>query len=184
MNSLKYIWRNVRRNKLRTVLTVLSVGFSLALMTVLNGYMAMQKVWGEEAKKNNRIVVLNIQGFSGALPIANVEKVRETPGVRDAVPYAWFGGDFKDERMPFAQFATDADHAFNVWDEFKIDPAQLSAWQADRQGCVVDRQLAEKRGWKIGDRIPIKGTFYPFNLDLKLVGMYDAPQYTDSLWFH
>lgn len=184
MKSLKYIWRNVSRNKLRTSLTILSVGFSLALMTVLHGYMAMQGVWGQEAKKNNRIVVLNIQGFSGALPIANVEKVRSVEGVKDAVPYAWYGGNYLDEQMPFAQFATDAEHVMNVWDEFRIDPAELKAWQEDRQGCVVDRRLAEKWKWKIGDRIPIKGTYYPFDLDLKLCGMYDAPQYTDSLWFH
>ncbi|MEX2286773.1 MAG: hypothetical protein WD648_06765 [Planctomycetaceae bacterium] len=39
-------------------------------------------------------------------------------------------------------------------------------------------------GGKIGDRSPIQGTYYPIHLDLTLVGMYDAPQYTDSLWFH
>jgi putative ABC transport system permease protein len=86
--------------------------------------------------------------------------------------------------MPFAQFATDADHAFNVWDEYVIDPEQLKEWQSDRQGCVADRRLAEHRGWKIGERIPLKGTFYQFDLDLRLCGVYDAPQYTDSLWFH
>lgn len=184
MSLFKYICRNVLRNRLRSSLTVLSVGFSLALMTVLHGYMAMQNVWSGEAKKYNRVVVMNIQGFSGALPIAYVDKVRRVKGVKDAVPYAWFGGDYKDEKMPFAQFATDADHAFNVWEEFSIDPDQLKAWCANRQGCVVDRELAEKRGWKIGERIPIKGTFYQFDLDLELVGMFDAPQYTDSLWFH
>jgi putative ABC transport system permease protein len=153
-------------------------------MTVLLGYMAMQEIWGKVAKKYNRIVVLNIQGFSGRLPIANVDRIRKVEGVKDAVPYAWYGGDYKDERMPFAQFGTDADHAFNVWEELIIAPEQLKAWQEDRQGCVVDRQLAEKRGWRIGDRIPIKGTYYPFNLDLRLCGVFDAPQYTDSLWFH
>jgi len=30
----------------------------------------------------------------------------------------------------------------------------------------------------------VKGTFYDFDLDLTLRGMYDAPTYTDSLWFH
>ena len=35
MKTLIYIWRNVRRNRIRSLLTVLSVGFSLALMTVL-----------------------------------------------------------------------------------------------------------------------------------------------------
>ncbi len=184
MKSLKYIWRNVTRNKLRTMLTVLSVGFSLALMTVLYGYIAMQSVWGQEAEKNNRIVVMNIQGFSGEVPIASVDKVRRMDGVQAAVPYSWYGGKYQGKQMPFAQFATDPEQAFDVWNEFRIDPAQLAAWQNDRQGCVVDRRLAEKWNWKIGDRIPIEGTIYQFDLDLKLCGVFDAPQYTDSLWFH
>ncbi len=184
MQLFKYIWRNVMRNKLRSCLTILSVGFSLALMTVLNGYMAMQSAWGGEAKKHNRIVVMNIQGFSGRLPIANVDKVRETEGIKDAVPFAWFGGKYMEEAMPFAQFATDADHAFNVWDEYKIDPEQLKAWQQDNQGCVVDRKLAEKRKWNIGDRLPLQGTFYQFDPDLRICGFFDAPQYSDSVWFH
>jgi putative ABC transport system permease protein len=184
MNLLKYIWRNAKRNILRSSLTILSVGFSLALMTVLHGYMAMQSQWGKEAKNHNRIVVMNIQGFSGELPIANVDKVRKVDNVKAAVPYSWYGGEYETERMPFAQFATDPQEVFNVWDEFSIDPEQLAAWQDDRQGCVADRRLAEKRGWKIGDRIPIQGTIYAFDLDLKLCGVFDAPQYTDSIWFH
>lgn len=184
MKSFKYIWRNVTRNKLRTTLTILSVGFSLALMTVLHGYMAMQSVWGDDAKKNNRIVVMNIQGFSGQVPIATVDDVRQIEGVNAAVPYAWYGGDYKEERMPFAQFATDPEFVFQVWPEYHIEPAELSAWKADRQGCVVDRKLAEKRNWKIGDRVPIQGTFYQFDLDLKVSGFFDAPVYTDSVWFH
>lgn len=184
MKTLKYIWRNVTRNKLRSCLTILSVGFSLALMTVLHGYMAMQDAWGSEAAKHNRIVVMNTQGFTGLLPIAYVDRVRQMEGVRAAVPYAWYGGMYKDEQMPFAQFATDADQAFEVWSEFEIDPKQLKAWQSNRQGCVVDRRMAAKRGWKIGERIPLKGTIYPFNLELELCGTFDSPQNTGSLWFH
>lgn len=184
MKSLKYIWRNVARNKLRTILTILSVGFSLALMTVLHGYMAMQDAWGKDAKTGNRVVVLNIQGFSGKLPIANVDYVRKVDGVVAAVPYAWYGGNYEGQEMPFAQFATDAKDVFRVWDEFKIDPEQLKTWQNERQGCVVDRKLAEKKGWDIGSHIPIQGTFYQFDLDLKVCGLFDAPTYTDSLWFH
>lgn len=184
MKSLKYIWRNILRNRLRSLLTVLSVGFSLSLMTVLYGYMATQATWKDEAKKYNRIVVMNIQGFAGLLPISYVDRVRSIDGVRAAVPYAWYGGSYKDEPMPFAQFATDAAQAFDVFDEYSIDPAQLQAWRDNRQGCVVDRRIAEKRGWTIGERIPLKGTYYPFDLDLELVGTFDSPKNTDSLWFH
>jgi putative ABC transport system permease protein len=180
----KYIWRNATRNKLRSMLTILSVGFSLALMTVLYGYLAMQKIWANEAKVYNRIVVMNKQGFSGALPIAYVDRVRQMEGVKAAVPYSWYGGMYKDERMAFAQFGTDASQVFDVWSEFKIAPEQLEAWRNNRRGCVIDRRMADRRGWKIGEQIPLKGTYYPFNLELELVGIYETPQPVDSLWFH
>lgn len=184
MKLLKYIWRNITRNKLRTTLTILSVGFSLALMTVLHGYMAMQSAWGDDAEKGNRIVVMNTQGFSGVVPIAAVDDVRQVPGVTAAIPYSWFGGNYQAKEMPFAQFGTDPEQCFDVWDDYKIDPSQVEAWKNDRQGCVVDRALAEKYQWKIGDRIQIEGALYPYDLDLKLVGVFDPPVYTDSLWFH
>lgn len=71
-----------------------------------------------------------------------------------------------------------------MWNEFKIDPGQLKAFQEDRQACVADYRLAQRMKWKIGERIPLQGTFYTFHLDLKLVGTFDAPQNTDSLWFN
>lgn len=184
MHTLFYIWRNLKRNKIRSTLTILSVGFSLALMTVLHGYMAMQGVWGQEAEKYHRLVVMNSQGFSGMLPIAYVDRVASTPGIKAATPYAWYGGNYKEEQMPFAQFGCDPKRVFDVWDEFKIDPQQLEEWRRTRSGCVVDRRLAEKRGWKIGERIPLQGTFYRFNLDLVLCGVFDSPKNTDSLWFN
>ena len=183
MKLLMYIWRNATRNRLRSVLTVLSIGFSLALLTVLYGYLAMQEAWGREAEQHHRIVVMNTQGFAGEVPIAYVDRVRGMEGVDGAVPYAWFGGTYKGERVMFAQFGTDPHEAFRVWDEFRIEPEQLEAWQNDRRGCVADRRLAEEQGWTIGERIPLEGTFYQFNLDLELVGLFDAPQPTGTLWF-
>ena len=70
MKILVYIWRNIRRNKVRSMLTILSVGFSLALMTVLYGFMASQETWRNDAEQTNRIVVMNIQGFTGQVPIS------------------------------------------------------------------------------------------------------------------
>jgi putative ABC transport system permease protein len=184
MTLVKYIWRNSTRNGLRSMLTVLSVGFSLAMMTVLYGYLAMQKAWSKDAQQHNRIVVMNIQGFSGKAPIAYVDRIAAMDGVKASVPYSWFGGKYKEETMTFAQFGTDPNHVFEVWDEFRIAPDELAAWKNNRRGCVVDRRLAERRGWKIGERIPLQGTFYPFNLDLEVVGLFDAPQPTESLWFN
>ncbi len=184
MKLFVYIYRNMLRNKLRSMLTVLSVGFSLAMMTVLYGFKASQETWKNDASQGNRIVVMNVQGFSGRVPIAMVDDIRATEGVSAAVPYSWFGGQLGEETMPFAQFATDPEYVFNVWPDLKLSEEQLKAFKSTRQGCVVDKRIAEKRGWKIGERIQLKGTFYPVNLDLELVGIFDSPKNTDSLWFN
>ncbi len=184
MKTFKYIWRNIRRNPIRSLLTILSVGFSLALMTVLYGFLASQETWKTDAAQANRIVVMNIQGFSGKLPISSVDDVRSTEFVAAAVPFTWYQGAYQDEKMPFAQFATDPECVFEVWPELSIPPEQLAAFKENRQGCVLDRRIAERRGWKVGDRIPLKGTIYPFSLDLEISGIFDSPKNTDSLYFH
>ena len=65
MNMLKYVWRNITRNKIRSLLTILSVGFSLALMTVLYGFRASQDTWKNDASQGNRVVIMNVQGLFG-----------------------------------------------------------------------------------------------------------------------
>ena len=38
--------------------------------------------------------------------------------------------------------------------------------------------------WQIGDKIPLEGSFTTVNLDLELVGIYEAPQNTGSIFFN
>jgi putative ABC transport system permease protein len=175
MKLLSYVFRNVRRNKLRSLLTILAIGICLMLMTFLYGYLEAKEAWGREAEKYNRVVVMHSQGFAGRVPLKTLDEVRQMEGVVAAVPFSWFGGKYGDGTQFFAQFGTDPDCVFDVWSEFKIPPEQLAEFQRDRQACVVDRALAEQLGVKIGDRIPLQGTFYRFNLDLRLVGIYDPP---------
>ena len=61
---------------------------------------------------------------------------------------------------------------------------QLEAWKRDRAGCIVDAELARKHGWKIGDRVYIKGTIFPLNLDLTIRGMFTGPRPTETVYFN
>lgn len=184
MKYLTYVLRNVRRNKLRSLLTILAIGVCLMLMTFLYGYLASMEAWGREADKYNRVVVMSSQGFDGMVPFKTLDEVREMEGVVAAVPFSWYGGKYGDGTEFFAQFGTDPERVFDVWSEFKIPPEQLAEFKKDRQACVVDRALAKRLGLQIGDRVPLQGTFYQFNLDLKLVGIYDPPETTLSLYFN
>ena len=184
MKLLKYIWRNVTRNKLRSLLTIMSVGFSLALMTILYGFLAVQDVTEREANKHDRVVVLNKMGFAAPLPIAHLEKIKKMDGVVSATPFSWYGGNYESKRAEFALFGVDPDTLFDVQAEVDIPPEQLAEFKKVRNACVVDQQLAESMEWSIGDRIPVEGTIYQADLDLKLVGIYKGPSNTGSIYFN
>lgn len=184
MKLLVYIWRNVMRNKLRSMLTILSVSFSLALITILYGYLAMQNVALEEAEKHDRLAVLNKLGFASLLPIAHAERIDRMDGVAAVSPFSWFGGNYQNQRALFAQFGVEPETIFEIFEEYEISADQLAAFQAEPQACVADAMLADQMGWQVGDRIPLEGTIYSPNLDLKLVGTYQGPSNTGSVWFN
>lgn len=184
MHLLKYIWRNVMRNKLRSLLTILSVAFSLALMTMLYGFLSVQDVVQREAQKYDRIVVLNKMGFAAPLPIAHMEKIKKMDGVVTATPFSWFGGNFEDRRADFAQFSVDPNTFFEVNSEVAIPEDQLAAFKEKNNACVVDQLLAESKDWKIGDRLPLQGTIYQVDLDLEIVGIYKGPSNSGSVYFN
>src|SRR5450755_3532089 len=181
-----FVTKNAFRNRLRSGLTVLSVAFSLLLLTL------MMTVWRSfyldkgSDESAQRLLTRHKVSLANFLPGFYRERIRSVPGVVHVVPYSWFGGKYKDDKPEnfFAQFATDPDEYFDVAAD-KVMPAdQLAAWKRDRSGCVVDVALAEKHRWKIGDHIILQGTIFPTNLDLTVRGIYtiDPPQ--SNLFFH
>jgi putative ABC transport system permease protein len=186
MKYLPLIFRNVMRNKIRSLFTGASIAASLFLVVVLYSLLTVQDEMAAGAEQYNRIAVQNVQGLTGNLPIAYVDRIRKISGVRSAIPMSWFGGRYRDEKTTFAQFGTDPRYTFDVYEDYKVPPDQLKAWQDDRTGCIVGSLIAKNKGWKIGDKLPLKGDIYPINLELTVRGIYDGPSSTDRemLWFH
>ena len=42
----------------------------------------------------------------------------------------------------------------------------VTAWQQDPMGAIVDRELANRMGWRLGDRVVIQGLKIPLDLEL------------------
>jgi len=186
MTLVSFVRKNAFRNKRRSILTLLSISFSLLLLTVMMTIWRAFYLSDGSAESAQRLIVRHKVSLGQFLPIADRERIRSIPGVKQVVNETWFGGQYKNDKPEnfFAQFGTDPQELFQVLTDFHIPPDQLEAWQKDRAGCVVDTQLAEKYGWKIGDRIFIKGTIFPLNLDLTLRGIYTAPMNTQTLYFN
>jgi putative ABC transport system permease protein len=65
-----------------------------------------------------------------------------------------------------------------------VPPEQVTAWQHDRTGALVDVELAKKYGWKLGDRITLQGTIFETNLDLTIRAMYHIDPPVRALYFN
>lgn len=186
MKYLPLILRNVFRNKLRTLFTCLSIAISLFLVVTLYSFLSSNEDVNAMNSGAHRVAVVHEAGLAGRLPIVYVDRIRRLKDVAVATPMSWFGGKYREEQAQIAQFATDPQTIFEVYPELTIPAEQLAAWQKDKTGCVVGSIIARNKGWKVGDKIPLKGDIYPVNLELTVRGIYDGPASMDRGWilFH
>jgi putative ABC transport system permease protein len=186
MTLTRFVTKNAFRNKRRSILTVLSIAFSLLLLTL------MMTIWRGfyldqgSAESAQRLVVRHRVSLTFSLPGFYREKIRAIPGVLAVVPVSWFGGLYKDDKPEnfFAQFGTDPEEFFKVFRDVQMPQDQITAWQRDRQGVIVDDSLAKKYGWKLGDRIVLQGTIYPVNLELNIRGIFHSNPDNKSVYFN
>ncbi|MFY9791215.1 MAG: FtsX-like permease family protein [Candidatus Sulfotelmatobacter sp.] len=186
MTLTRFVTKNAFRNKRRSILTVLSIAFSLLLLTL------MMTIWRAfyldegSAESAERLVVRHRVSLTFSLPGFYREKIRAVPGVVAVVPVSWFGGIYKDDKPEnfFAQFGTDPEEFFKVFRDIQMPDEQRIAWQRDRQGVIVDDTLAKKYGWKLGDRIVLKGNIYPVDLELYVRGIFSSYPDNKSVYFN
>src|SRR2546423_4330308 len=186
MTLTRFVGKNAFRNKRRSILTVLSIGFSLLLLTLMMTLWRAFYLDEGSAESAQRVVVRHRVSLTFNLPGFYREKIRSVQGVVAVVPVSWFGGIYKDQKPEnfFAQFGTDPEEFFKVFRDMEMPADQVTAWQRDRQGVIVDSTLAKKYGWKLGDRIVLQGTIYPVNLDLNIRGIFTSNPDDKSVYFN
>jgi len=184
MKFSKLILRNVFRNKLRAILTVLLMAaiffFIATLLSILENF----TLFSEAGRGQNRLAVQSAISLANVLPVAHEQKIRQIPGIVDVCQMQWFGAYYKEPKNFFANFAIDHQHMRTVFDDYQTDDAQFAAFANDRQGTIVGPELMKRFGWKVGERITLKSTIFPLNPELTIRGVYNHPIDTSSLFFH
>lgn len=180
------VLKSALRNKRRTVLTVLSLAVSLFLLVTLQTVLYELSSPTLSPESDLRLWTRHAVSLANVIPLAYKDRIARVPGVKDVMVANWFGGIYIDESNFFAQFAVDADRYFRIYPELQIPVDQRLAFERERTGAVAGVRLAQRFGWKIGDRVTLKGTFYPFDAELKIVGFFTSPNPPDeaTLTFH
>lgn len=179
------IFKNGLRNKVRTVLTVLGISVGVIAYAFLQTVLVAYNV-GVEASSDNRLVTRHRVSLFNLLPLAQNEKIAQVPGVSKVAWGIWFGGYYKDPQNFFAQFGMTPAY-LDLYPEFLVSPGQRAAWEADRQGAIVGRKLAERFGWKMGDRVTLTGTIFSGDWDFNISAIYHGRDKTideTAMLFH
>jgi putative ABC transport system permease protein len=183
---LSLVWRNVWRRKFRAVFTIASIFIAFLLFGLLMTVRAAFG-FGVDVAGLDRLVLINKITLILPLPFSYQARLQQVPGVEIATHNTWFNGIYQDPANFFANIAVDPEPFMKVYPEYKLPPEEIRAWLADRQGAIVGRDLANRFGWKVGDRVPLQGTIYQpkagksweFNVD----GIYDGEQGVDKTQF-
>jgi putative ABC transport system permease protein len=186
LRHLPLIFKNCWRNRRRTILTVLSISVSLCLLGVM---MAIYHAfYFKEASPDQalRLVVRNRVSLAFGMPQFYRDKIRQLPGVVDAGVSQWFGGMYIDRRPEhmFARFAVEPPKILHLRGEMQLPDDAKKAFLNERTACIVGRTLATKQKFQVGQKITIVGDIFPFNLELTIRGIYDAPENDETLYFN
>jgi putative ABC transport system permease protein len=191
MRFLPLIWSNLRRKKLRTLLTILSI----LIAFILYGYLsaigrALDQ--GVSVAGADRLLVRHRVSITQPLPQSYKGRIDRIPGVLAATHQTWFGGIYQDPKNFFGQMPVEPEPFLDMYPEYLLPEDQRQAFIRTRSGAIAGRRTAQKYGWKIGDRIPLQATIWrkkggEVMWEFDLVGIYDgATKGTDdtNFYFH
>ena len=178
MKYLPLLWAQLFRKRTRTILTLLSVLIAFLLFGLLH---AVQTAFesGADAADARRLLTTARYSIIEPLPMSYLARIERVPGVAGVAFADWFGAKYQNESNAFAVFAVDPARYLDMYPEFAIAPEQREAFGKTRTGAVAGQRLADRYGWKVGQKLPISSEIHTkadgsLNWEFDLVGLIDA----------
>jgi putative ABC transport system permease protein len=208
MKFLPFIVKHLRRNWVRTLSTVLAMAVCIFLFCTLQSVLAAVDSL-LEASSANRLVTRHSVSLVFNLPLAYGSRIQSVPGVKRVAINSWFGGSLPAKKEGkseaesssttdwsnfFPNMAIEAEPFLAMYPEYALAPEQKQAFMEDLRGCLVGRKLADKFGWKLGDRFFLESFIPPYRkpdgpFEFVVQGILDAaPGHpnadTNVMYFH
>jgi len=179
MKFLPIVLRNLRRNRRRTILTVLSIGVSIFVFAALISLPSLVQQILRDRANSLRLVSFSKAGFFYPLPGAYLGRIQSIPHVEAVAGESIFMGTYRDPKDLIPSAALDPDHVDDVWSDWNIRRADADEFRRVKTGALVGTTLLRRYRWKVGDRVTLRGTVYPVDVELTIVGLLGgtAPPY-------
>ncbi len=185
MKFLGLVFSNLKRRKLRTALTLLSILVAFLLFGFL---CAIKEAFtaGVTLAGADRLIVRHKVSLIQSLPFSYEQRIVNVPGVTATAHQSWFGGIYQEPKNFFASIPVEPEKFLAMYPEFLLPAVEKEAWLKTRNGAIIGRTLADRFKWKVGDHIPLTSPIWGEpagqpNWDFEVVGIFDgAKKGTDT----
>jgi putative ABC transport system permease protein len=188
MKFLPLVWAGLKRKKLRTALTFLSIFIAFMLFAFL-GALKEALSGGVSMAGLDRLIVRHKVSLIQTLPESYKARIQSVAGVAAVCHQTWFGGIYQDPKNFFPNMPVEPEAFSAMFPEFVLKDAEKQAWLRTRTGAIVGRSTADRFKWKIGDRIPLQSPIWgqpagQSQWEFDIVGIFDgAKKGTDTSQF-
>jgi putative ABC transport system permease protein len=178
MTKTRFVIANLFRKKTRTILTLLSVIMAFLLFGLLQSVNHIFSA-GADFVGATRLMTQARVSFTSPLPLSMLPKLESVQGVARVSYSQWFGGVWHEQNTPLFMFAVDPIRHHDVYPEWVMPDEQWKAFANTRTAMIAGKQIADKYGWKVGQKIPISSNIFPQKNGSKdwafdLVGIFDG----------
>ena len=171
MKYLSLVLINLTRNKRRTILTMLSITVSVFIFASLISLPGLLDQVLRDRANSLRLICHSKAGFSYMLPEAYRRQIERVPHVEAVAGYSVFMGTYRDPNEQIGILATDDDHIREIFPDWEVSAETDHEFENMRTAGLVSTTLMKVYGWKVGDTITLRGTVYPVDLQLTIVGV-------------
>ncbi|HET9483158.1 MAG TPA: ABC transporter permease [Xanthomonadales bacterium] len=182
MTRTGFVLRNLFRKKTRFTLTLLSVVTAFVLFGLLQAINLLFNA-GADFIGATRLITQARVSFTQGLPLRMAPEIEAVPGVEKLAWQQWFGGVWQENDQVFT-FAVPPRRWQEVYPEWVMPDAQWDAFANMRTAMIAGRVVADRYGWKVGQKVPLASNIFPQrdgskNWEFDLVGIYDGK---DEQW--
>jgi putative ABC transport system permease protein len=177
------VLKNLVRSKRRTILTVLSIAVSLFIFSALVSVPTAANQILSDTASSTRIATHNKAGLAYPIPEAYKQRIMSVPHVEVVVTESWFGGVYHEVYDEFPNLAVDPEQVDLMWPDYGISQEQFEQFKKIRTACLVGGDTMKRFHLHLGQQIQLRGTLYPFNVTLNIVGTFSGKAPPNFLLF-
>ncbi len=193
MTMTYVLMQNLRRNRLRSALTMIAFALPMAVFVAAISLVVALIEVNKASEKELRLGVHHKTTLINTIPdrlrrsIEALDPDRER--LRAVCGMRWFGGKVPGEQQPIQSLAADPDTFPIVYSDAELTPAEQEAWMRDRKAAVVGAAVAEQYGerfdgWRPGGRVRLRSSVPPYlELEFNIIKVMTSKTQTNVFYF-